>query len=257
MKKIWKYKKTLLLIPGTILPYFLGLVTFSGIFQHYDDYFTVEKREKAIEVTFLLKRPQKWIPLIQVSSKAIWPIVISEDWAFYEHSGLDFNQLGKVLENAVKSGRVKRGASTITQQVVKNLYLSHERSFFRKFNEMILAFSLELLVDKKWILEQYLNLAEFGPSLFGIKEAAWHYFQKSPSELTYREGAFLAMLLPSPTRYGESFRKSELTEFAQEQIESILTKLVQARIISEEEKQTELMDTFNWEALPDEDFFFP
>ncbi len=259
MKKFNLNKKTFIFLLIIPLGYIVTLVAISGIFQHYDDYFTAKKIENGIEVKFTPQRPKNWTPLIQISPKVIWPIVISEDWAFYQHSGLDFNQLGKVLENAVKSGKIKRGASTITQQVVKNLYLSHERSFFRKFNEMILAAVLEVLADKKWILEQYLNVAEFGPSLFGVHQASWHYFQKSPSDLTYREGAFLAMLLPSPQRYGESFRKSELTEFAQEQIESILTKLVQAKVITEEEKQLELMNTFDWEsqALPDEDFFFP
>lgn len=257
MKKIFKFKKFFFIGLALFSAYIIGLIIVSGIFFHFDDYFTVKKIEKNVSVTFVSKKPPTWISLNQVSSKAIWPIVISEDWAFYQHFGLDFNQLGKVLGQAVTQGKVDRGASTITQQVVKNLFLSHRRSYFRKFNEIILASLLEVLVDKKWILEQYINVAEFGPKLFGIKQAAFHYFQKSTWELTYREGAFLAMLLPSPTRYGESFRQAELTEFAQERIESILTKLVQAKVITEEEKQSELMDTFNWEVLPDSDFFYP
>lgn len=249
MKQSVGFKYAALSFFSAVVLYPIILCLFTGIFFNFDNFFVLNKKGKTVEIIFEGKKPRKWVTLKEVSSKALWAIVISEDWAFYQHSGLDFNQLGKIFEQAVKKGKFKRGASTITQQVVKNLYLSHERSFFRKFNEMILSSVLEVLSNKKWILEQYVNLAKFGPNVFGLKEAAGYYFEKAPIELSYREGAFIAMLLPSPVRYGESFRKSELTVFASSQIESILSKLVDAKIMTEEEKVFELSNTFDWESI--------
>ncbi|MCB9092587.1 MAG: transglycosylase domain-containing protein [Halobacteriovoraceae bacterium] len=255
-------KKLVLLSLSTVLIfsvlYVALLVSFTGILTHKNSYFTIKRLSKSeIEVNFVDKIPQDWVKLSNVSSKVLWPIIISEDWAFYQHSGVDWKQLFDVIEESAEKGKLTRGASTITQQVIKNLFLTSSRSVFRKFNEIILALIYENVVSKKWILEQYINLAEFGPNIYGIKKASRHYFQNPPSDLSYRQGAFLAMLLPSPIRYGESFRKMELTEFARSQIENILDKLVTAKIITEEERDLELMHNFSWEGLPSEEYFYP
>jgi monofunctional biosynthetic peptidoglycan transglycosylase len=246
-------KKWPLVLLGAFILYPVLLFLFSGMAFHYKSYFTISA-EGVVEFNEAI--PNGWSRLPNVSSRVIWPIVISEDWAFYEHSGIDLRQLYIVTKESLKTFSLGRGASTITQQVVKNLYLSSQRSIFRKFNEMILALILEQLVEKKWILEQYVNLAEFGPKIYGIKKASFYYFKTTPFGLSYKQGAFLAMLLPSPLRYGESFRETKLTEFAREQIESILKKLVLAKVISKEQMSEELVRTFNWEqfnALPSEE----
>ena len=196
----------------------------------------------------LLKISKGWTPIGQISNVAKWAIVISEDWAFYEHHGIDFNQLEIVIEESIEEKELVRGASTITQQVAKNIYLSNERSIFRKIKEAIIAYKLESNLSKEVILAHYLNLIHLGEGIHGIKQASRHYFNKSPSNLNAREGAFLAMLLPSPVKYSTSFRKKELTPFATKIIESILRKLKQAKVITVEEMQSQLEDQFNWET---------
>jgi monofunctional biosynthetic peptidoglycan transglycosylase len=140
-----------------------------------------------------------------------------------------------------------RGASTISQQMVKNVYLSESRTPWRKIHEIILTHKVEEALSKDRILEVYLNSIEFGPAIYGIKEASYHYFKKHPSELSPREGAFIAMLLPSPKKYYVSFKKKSLTKFAQGRIKAILRKMKMAKIISEERMQTELVTPFSWE----------
>ncbi len=196
----------------------------------------------------LVKKSNKWVPINEISKVAKWAIVISEDWAFYEHHGIDFKQLEIVIEESLEEKELVRGASTITQQVAKNIYLSNERSLFRKIKEAIIAYKLETNLTKDVILSQYLNLIHLGEGIHGIKEASRLYFNKSASNLTAREGAFLAMLLPSPVKYSTSFRKKELTPFATEIIESILKKLKQAKVITVEQMEAEMDDQFNWEA---------
>jgi monofunctional biosynthetic peptidoglycan transglycosylase len=161
---------------------------------------------------------------------------VSEDWAFYDHEGIDVNQIQVVVEESLEEGEFVRGASTITQQVVKNVFLSNERTLIRKFKEVILASSLEKEFSKDEILEFYFNLVELGDGIYGIKAASELYFQKHPKDLNGKEGAFLAMLLPSPKKYAQSFRQEGLTAFASEQIDNILIKLRQAKIINEDKR---------------------
>lgn len=192
-------------------------------------------------------RPASWVSLDQVSKHARNAIMISEDWAFYDHGGLDENQLLEVLEESFKRKRM-RGASTISQQVAKNLFLSAERTIWRKFREILLTFQLEAHCSKDRILETYLNIAEWGEDLYGIRSAAQLYFQKLPSELSAREGAFLAMLLPSPIRYAKSFREKTITPYAQRMISGILLKMLQAHYLTQEEYDEAGREKFWFEA---------
>lgn len=195
------------------------------------------------------KKPKQWVSIHNISKITQQAIVISEDWAFYEHTGVDWAQVQKAIEDSVKEGKRPRGASTITQQVAKNLYLSHDYSVIRKAREAAIAFSMDRKLNKNKILETYLNIAEFGPGIYGIGAAAKYYFGKAPSQLNAREAAFLAMLLPSPTRYSQSFKDKELSEYAKETIESIFEKLRLARMLSKEEVDEQLYKTFDWEKI--------
>jgi len=225
--------------------YYWGLLWVSGISANYNSYFIINRDG---EVTFQKTKPKGWTNIKEVPSSILWPIIVSEDWGFYQHGGVDWEQLKLVLIDGMKKLEIKRGASTITQQVIKNLFLSDERSYFRKFNEIILAYYLESKVSKKWILEQYVNLAEFDKNIYGIRNASRHYFNKSPSQLRYKEGAFLAMLLPSPKKYSVSFYKKDLTSFARRQVSRILGKLVLAKIITRDQMQEELATPLTWES---------
>lgn len=219
------------------------LAVASGFLNHYDQYFVI-KNKQAI---FQENRPKGWTHYYSISNGGKWPIILSEDWAFYDHYGVDLVQLSKVAKESLLQGKLTRGASTITQQVVKNLFLSREKTLFRKFNEFILSFMLEILVEKKLILEKYFNLIELGPEIFGIRSASQFYFSKSPSRLSYREGAFLAMLLPSPIKYFKSFKEKKLTPFAKERVASILDKLVIAKLLTKEQRQEMEQEFFDWE----------
>jgi monofunctional biosynthetic peptidoglycan transglycosylase len=200
------------------------------------------------EVVLKKQKPSDWVSLNQISSHARSAIMLSEDWAFYSHGGIDLNQIKVVLLEMFEKDRL-RGASTITQQVIKNIFLTHERSFQRKMQEMILAMKLEFVLSKNQIFEIYLNLIEFGPDLYGIKKAALYYFKKMPSELTAREGAFLAMVLPNPKVYVQSFKDKELSAYAEERIKKTLDKMSVAKIINEQELLQANKEVFNWEKV--------
>ncbi|CAN0055959.1 unnamed protein product, partial [Chrysoparadoxa australica] len=191
------------------------------------------------------KKPKSWTSLKEVNYTAVHALVVSEDWAFYDHNGYDLGQIKEAAEEAVKGERT-RGASTISQQVVKNLFLSPEKSITRKAKELMYSTYMERNVSKEKILETYINIAEFGPGIYGIKAASQYYFKKSPKDLTPKEGAFLAMLLPSPVRYGESFREGSLTPFAEKTVNSILDKMVRAKYLKADQAESAKEQNFNW-----------
>jgi hypothetical protein len=130
----------------------------------------------------------------------IRPFLVAEDARFFRHNGFDVEMIRRALVEDLDAGRIHRGASTISQQVVKNLILSGERTWARKLEEAVLTWRLEQLVDKRRILELYLNVVELGPGVYGITEAADRYFGKLPEELSSDEAAQLAALLPAPRR---------------------------------------------------------
>jgi len=212
-------------------------------------------RKRPITIHWSKGRPPGWTPLSAISKPAVGAVVVSEDWAFYRHPGYDAAQIKEAIGESLESGSLGRGASTITQQVTRNVFLTQERSLWRKLKELVLAIRLEREVGKARILETYFNIAEWGAGVYGIGPAAWHYFSKSPSELTPREGAFLAMLLPSPRRYSQSFRDRRLTPFARRTVKSILNKMAQAQYITAEERDLEQIRYLSFEdiSLPESD----
>jgi monofunctional biosynthetic peptidoglycan transglycosylase len=193
-------------------------------------------------------RPVHWVSIQEVSKVAVGAVIVSEDWAFYSHQGYDANQIREAIREDWEQGKFARGASTITQQVVKNVFLERDKNLWRKIKELYLAVEIEKTVGKKRILETYLNIAEWGEGVFGIRAASNLYFSKHPSELTAREGAFLAMLLPSPKRYSQSYRSKELTPYARRIVRSILEKMVRANYLTTEEKVAEMTTPFSWET---------
>lgn len=199
-------------------------------------------------VTLQKSRPSSWAGLNEISTAAVGAIVVSEDWAFYQHKGYDPAQIRDAIHEDLEKGKFKRGASTITQQVVKNVFLEADKTLWRKAKELWLAIRLEEAVGKKKILETYLNVAEWGEGVYGIRAAANLYFKKSPAELSAKEGAFLAMLLPSPIRYGQSYRRKNLTSYASRTVASILDKMTQAHYIDEDERSREVASPLSFEA---------
>jgi len=140
-----------------------------------------------------------WVDRDAIAWDAARAVIASEDQRFAEHHGIDFVSLDKAIE-AYADGDGLRGASTITQQVAKNVFLWQGRSFVRKALEAYFAVLLELFLTKERILEIYLNVAEFGPNVFGVEAAADTYFHTNASALDLDQAALLAAVLPNPQR---------------------------------------------------------
>lgn len=173
--------------------------------------------------------------LEHISDVARHAILLSEDAAFYVHNGLDWHEIKVSFMENLKEGRYKRGASTITQQLIKNVYLSDEKTLLRKVREAYLALALEKKYSKSLILEKYLNVIEFAPRIYGIKQASLYLFNKLPSELHVLESCFLAFLLPNPREHIKNFERSELSDYALERLEILLTRLHRFKRISDDE----------------------
>ena len=142
-----------------------------------------------------------WVPLARISPFLRQAVVGAEDASFFTHEGFDWEGIKDAALYNLEAGELKRGGSTITQQLAKNLYLSSERSLFRKAREALIARSLEHHLTKERILELYLNVAEWGRGVYGAEAAAHHHFKKSSRDLTADEAAWLTAILPSPRRY--------------------------------------------------------
>jgi monofunctional biosynthetic peptidoglycan transglycosylase len=140
-----------------------------------------------------------WVDRDAIAATAVRAAMAAEDQRFLEHHGIDFVSLDRALED-YREGDGLRGASTITQQVAKNLFLWQGRSFFRKALEAYFALLLEVLWSKERILEVYLNIAEFGPNVFGVEAAAQQFFGGHARGLSAAQAALLAAVLPNPQR---------------------------------------------------------
>ena len=148
-----------------------------------------------------LKIVQTWIPLSRVPSYVLDAIIVAEDGTFYEHGGIDWFEVQESLERNLEEGRAARGASTITQQLAKNLFLSTSKDPVRKLKEVVITLLMEGQLSKRRILELYVNIIEWGRGIFGIEAAARTFFGKPASALTLDEGARLAAVIPSPLRH--------------------------------------------------------
>jgi len=146
-----------------------------------------------------------WRAIDSLPPTVVRAFLVAEDGRFFAHHGFDVDRIGHALAADLDAGRFDRGASTITQQVAKNLWLGGERTVGRKLEEAVLAWRLEQVLDKRRILELYLNLVELGPGVYGIQDASEKYFGKLPDELSADEAAQLAALLPAPRRGMDAF----------------------------------------------------
>jgi len=139
-----------------------------------------------------------WTPSSSIPPEMKWSVILAEDSRFYKHEGIDVKAIKNAIKYDLEKQSLSRGASTITQQVAKNLFLSREKTISRKIKEIILAKRMEQELTKGRIIELYLNVVELGPMVYGIGHGARYYFGKPASALTPRECAFLAAMLPGP-----------------------------------------------------------
>jgi len=172
------------------------------------------------------KLAQRWVPYERISSQLKRAVVAAEDAKFVGHEGFDWEAISKAMEKNEKKGRVVSGASTISQQLAKNLFLSGERSWLRKGQEAVITWMLETTLSKRRILELYLNFAEWGEGVFGAEAAARYHFGVNAAALNAPQAAFLAVILPSPRRYAPG----RITPYVAGRIETILARMPAAQI---------------------------
>lgn len=144
---------------------------------------------------------QQWVPYAKVSGHLKRAIVAAEDAKFVDHEGFDWEAIQKAYEKNQKRGKVVVGGSTISQQLSKNLFLSGNRTPWRKAQEAMITVMMEAVMDKRRILEIYLNVIEWGEGVFGVEAAARHYFGASAAQLTPEQAARLAAMVPNPRFY--------------------------------------------------------
>ncbi len=143
---------------------------------------------------------QQFVPLANIAKDFQHAVIAAEDTRFYQHHGIDWEELHKVVADNLEEGKLGRGASTITQQLVKNLYFTTSRSAVRKVVEFTVAPLAELILSKQRILELYLNVIEWGPGVYGAEAAARRYYGMSAAHIDREQGARLAAIIPSPLR---------------------------------------------------------
>ena len=175
-----------------------------------------------------------YVPYRQIPKIFFQTLIISEDAGFYGHEGLDWHELKESMEINWEKGRYVRGASTLTQQLAKNMYLSSRKTLTRKLKEFFIARRLEESLSKSQILEKYVNVVEFGKGIYGIGPASSHYFGKSPSQLNLLESVYLVSLLPNPESLGRSFSKKVLSKSNRWRMKVILKRLYNTKRVSDE-----------------------
>jgi len=172
------------------------------------------------------KLERRWVPYDRISVHLKRAVVAAEDAKFLDHEGFDWEAIQKAMAKNEKKGKVVAGASTISQQLAKNLFLSGERSWLRKGEEAAITWMMEQVMSKRRILELYLNVAEWGDGVFGAEAAARHHFGISAASLGPSQAAWLAAILPSPRRY----ERGAVTPYIAERVETIAARMESAQI---------------------------
>jgi hypothetical protein len=221
----------------TTVPEGLSHDRFSQPFEH-----AVYLPDGTLEVETTGPTTDAWTDLAHISPFMQVAVLTTEDGAFYKHRGFNRAAIRNALIANLKAGRFVRGASTITMQLAKNLFLSREKTLARKLEELILADYLEQAFTKKEIIELYLNVIEFGPDLYGITKAADHYFGRKPAQLNLAECMFLSSLLPSPLRFSKLADKPALSEGWTKHLHDLINIAARLGTISPEEAEEGLKE---------------
>jgi monofunctional biosynthetic peptidoglycan transglycosylase len=193
-----------------------GSIPESSLIQRYRQQANINSRLPSV----------RWhpVPLENIPYILQKAVIIAEDGRFYQHEGVDYRAMKNAWEYNITHQQIRYGASTISQQTVKNLFLSNERSFLRKWHELILTWQMEQRLEKDRILELYLNVAQFGPGIFGVQAASYYYWGQPVWRINPRQAAELAACLPSPTQNNPA----RYTPAFAERVESIRTRMQEA-----------------------------
>ena len=161
--------------------------------------------------------PLRWRPvsLNRIPKNVQRAVIVAEDARFYSHNGIDLIAFREAMDYNLQKGQMKYGASTLSQQTVKNMYFSASRNPLRKWHELIVTLGMEFNVSKRRILETYLNIAEFGKGIYGVEAAAQYYWHRQVSDLNHWQAAQLAATLPSPVKHNPATRTNIFMQRAQ------------------------------------------
>lgn len=239
---------------GLILIVFAGTKLFAPDLKNYpalDSCFNTS----VFKIQLCSKNPN-YVLLGHISEELVRAIVMSEDDKFFNHHGVDWVELKNSLNKNLSEKRFARGGSTITQQLVKNAYLYHEKSLVRKLKEFLLARAIEKKYPKSIILEKYLNLIELGKDIYGVKRASQFYFKKSVSDLNLLESLYLVTLIPNPKRLSKSFFDKKLTSGQIKKMKSLLKNFRRRGFIDDDQKNKfeTYLAAFPWEPGFEEQF---
>jgi len=234
-----------LLVVGSLL--FLLAIGYTGLtLATLPDVTSIQKTnptitalmEQRAEENHIKPRPiRTWVPYNSISPNLRNAVLIAEDGSFFQHSGYDVFEIKESMKRNWREKRFSRGASTITQQLAKNLYLSTSRNPLRKIREFFIAQELEQTLSKQRIFEIYLNVIEWGDGLYGIEPAARRYFGKSSSELLPEEAAILAAMIPNPRRY----TPARNLKYLEKRKAQILERLMRSKYLAPEEYQAAIV----------------
>jgi monofunctional biosynthetic peptidoglycan transglycosylase len=205
----FKKKKIKYILIYVLLILYLSIPSFQiPYFEHNRFRVTSLMEQRAISDLMIYYPEQCWVDIGDVNPNLLKAIISMEDGSFFNHHGIDWKELKTSMRINERRGKSARGASTITMQLAKNLFLTTEKNFFRKAKELLIAFRFEKEVSKKGILQAYINAVEWGDGIFGIEKAAEEYFSKEPEELNVNECSRLAAVIPSPLKHKPNVNSS-------------------------------------------------
>ncbi len=167
-----------------------------------------------------------WVPYEQISEHLKRAVIAAEDQRFLDHEGFDVEAIQEAYERNARGGRVRHGASTISQQLAKNLFLSPQRNYLRKAHEALITMMIEHVLSKRRILEIYLNVIEWGDGIYGAEAAAQHYYGETAADLNPERAARLAAMIPSPRFY----TRNPSTPYLEQRTEILLGEMDYVRV---------------------------
>lgn len=238
----YRFFRWVCLVTGFLVWVFIGIIAILlyGFFSFMPDFKTMTFKEfKLIAQEGVISKLDgkrahyRWSPLEEINRDLLYAVVMGEDASYFEHKGINYDALINAFAENIKRRKFVFGASTISQQVIKNVFLYSSKTLTRKLKELIITRRMENRFSKNQILEIYLNIAEFGPDIFGVHRASAYYFNKEPKQINAAEGAFLALMLPSPKKYHHSiFRNKYIARRHKKKLERILKDMFYKELIS-------------------------
>jgi len=230
MRLVWRFSWRILLlalIALTLLQFwFLASVWYWSVYNPDSTAFMRSRLSMLREEKPDARLQYAFVPYQRISPHLKRAVIASEDAQFFQHDGFDWEGIRKAYEKNLREGEVVAGGSTITQQLAKNLFLSGERAIWRKAQEAAITVMIEVIMDKRRILELYLNVIEWGDGVFGAEAAARHHYGASAAQLAPEQAARLAAMVPSPRRY----RPGRNTAYLERRTATILARMNGVRV---------------------------